>query len=123
MGRKRKHDTKWNRIPDFILVGSVIGGSIEGVIVEEDGHDKAGHRFVLVRWVGCDARCPDCHGQPTRHRWDKIKRGEVKSCGRLKRKLYAEHIKRRTEHPLIDTEGNPIPPAARLKKRKTLREG
>jgi hypothetical protein len=75
----------------------------------------------MVQWfcnpqlVTSDPNCPDCHGKPTRHRWDKIRRGEVKSCGRLKRKLYAEHIKSRTQHPLIDVMGNPIPATARLK--------
>jgi hypothetical protein len=115
MGRKRKHANKYDRILDPLLVGRPIGGAIEGCITRVEPRDRAGHLYVWVKWVECDSSCSDCHGEDKRHRYDKIKRGEVKSCGRLKRKLYAEHIKSRTQHPLIDVAGNPIPATARLK--------
>jgi len=124
MGRKRKHKGKWDRVD---LIGATVGGedTINGCIIADE-HDKYGHRYVTVQWF-CkpatpfyviDRNCPACHGEPTRHRWDKIKRGEIKSCGRLKRKLYAEHIRSRTQNPLIDVAGNPIPATARLKRKR-----
>ena len=116
MGRKRKHSGKWSRILDPLLVGRTVGGGIEGVITRVEPRDKAGHLYVWVKWVECNASCPDCHGKDKRTRYDKIKRGEVKSCGRLKRKFYAEHVKRAKQHPVIDVTGKPVPATARLKK-------
>jgi hypothetical protein len=117
MGRHRKHTDKYNRVD---LVGVTIGGAIHGVILSDE-HDKYGHRYVTVQWFcnpkrqTIDRNCPACHGQPTRHRWDKIKSGEVKSCGRLKKKHYHEYLRHREQHPVMDINGKPIPNTARLK--------
>ena len=124
MGRKRKHtDGKYDRVQEPVLVGeSVGGGTIHGCIIADEGHDKHGHRYVLVQWFCnpalevADRSCPVCRGKPRRHRYDKLKAGRIKSCGRLKKKLRFEYLKRRKEHPLIDVNGMLIPPDARLRR-------
>src|SRR5262245_35856802 len=100
MGRKRKHtDGKYDRILTGWLPGWRVGGThAEGVVNRVEPRDKYGHLFVWVRWLCCNIE--------KRHRFDKLQRGEVKSCGCLKRKLYAKHIQDRTEHPIIDGYGN-----------------
>ena len=119
MGRKRKHEDKYSRILTGALPGRVVGSGYEGVIHRvEPERDERGHLYVWVKWVKCDASCPDCHGEPKRVRWDKLNRNEVKSCGRLKRKLRSEYLKKRKQHPLINAEGEPVPATARLKRVK-----
>ncbi len=127
MGRKRKYtDGKYDRVHGPLLIGETVGGSIHGCIIADEGHDKDGHRYVLVQWFCnpdlniADKNCSVCHGKPRRHRYDKIKAGRIKSCGRLKKKLRAEYLKRRTEHPIIDASGDPIPATARLRSRPRL---
>ena len=124
MGRKRKHkDGKYDHVIGPLLVGQSVGGSIHGCIIADEGHDKHGHRYVLVQWFCnpalevADKSCPVCRGKPRRHRYDKIQAGRIKSCGRLKKKLRSEYLKRRTEHPFIDVDGVPIPADARLRSR------
>jgi len=122
MGRKRKHRSKYSRVD---VVGVTIGreDGIHGVVLSDE-HDKQGHRYVMVQWfcnpslATADRNCPSCHGEPKRHRYDKIKCGEVKSCGRLKKKYYRDHVERMKQHPLIDVTGKPIPPTARRVVRK-----
>jgi len=120
MGRKRKHSGgKYDRVN---LVGVTLGGSTPGVILSEE-YDTYGHRYVMVQWFcnptlnTVDRDCPACHGKPKRHRWDKIKRGEVKSCGRLKKQRHRDYLQRKTKHPDYDVNGVPIPANARRKTR------
>lgn len=121
MGRKRKHRGKWDRIN--LPPGRVIhfeGGRT--FTVYSTRSDEAGHLIVCGVWEcnprrpGPDEFCTVCHGKPVEHRFDKIKAGRIKSCGRLKKKLRSEYLRRRTEHPLLDVHGDPIPADARLKR-------
>jgi len=108
MGRKRKHMDRYSRILTDALPGRTVGGSYaEGVITRVDPRDKAGHLYVWVRWLCCNVE--------KRHRYDKLMRNEIKSCGCLKRKLYAKHVQNMTEHPYLNAEGQPVDATARLK--------